>query len=1040
MNLKNNIFKIITLSFLLVAPMAFGQELTIKEEILSLPTYGFNKPNPVPILAENPKIFPYFKFEEYEHDSKMKDWKVVTLENEYIKVFVLPEIGGKVWGAIEKSTGEEFLYKNEVVKFRNIAMRGPWTSGGIEFNFGIIGHHPATATPVNYLTKTNTDGSVSCIVGNTDLPSNTKWTVEIRLEKDKAFFETNVYWYNASPLTESYYNWMTGAAVATMDLEFFIPGNTYVGHPGDAHSWPIDDKNRNLAMYKNNNFGPDKSYHIVGEYNDYFGGYYHDKNFGFGTWAPYEEMPGQKLWLWNQARSGGIWEDLLTDSDGQYIEFQAGRLFDQYSPGEVNPISQVGFDPYVMDSWSEIWFPYKEIGGMEDASKEGVLNVEYEEGKAIIGLNALQKLSQDIQVKINNQIAFNERLNLNPMDVYSKTLPFKTSDLIEITIIGTELQYTNKPSINEIKRPFYPNEDLKVSDSEQLYQEGIEALEFREYKLAFEKLSSLIELDPSHRAGLNALAELEYRKTDYQAALKNVNEVLKMDTYNSNANYIAGITYRALGDDINALESFGWAARDIKYRSVGFAQMAEIYLRQKKYNRAQMYATKALTFNLNNVNATEVLLVLSRVKNNKESFENYANVLDKIDPLSNFSLAEKKRFTKSIDTTNTDKHINEFEKENILSTAIKYHKLGFNTEALLSILENKKYVKNIIWAAYLQKDVNNAESNRLLSDAVAADIKLVFPYRRETIPVLEWAISQNNSWKLKYYLAQNYIAVGLNLKGETLLKELEELPDSNIFYRTRAALVQNADYESKASDYSKALKLASSDWKVWEENILFQLRNNKNDAAYALSKKAIRKFRGNYNIELSHARALISTGRYAEVIKVLKNIQILPFEHASESRRIYERAHIAVAQNLISSNKYDAAISVLIESKKWPENIGVGKPYSPDERMQDYLLAISYAGNDDQTNSNKILNSIVDYTNKNISNSDTDHLYGLLALKKLGKTDDLKSLIAKLKTNNSKNELALAFYNNDMEKADALKEKSHLPDFVWNGILESLKY
>ena len=181
------------LMILLLFPLlgALAQAVTIKEETLSLDTYDFGKPNPVPILAENPKIFPYFKFEEYQHNSKKKDWKVVTLENDYIKVMVLPEIGGKVWGAIDKGTGKEFLYKNEVVKFRNIAMRGPWTSGGIEFNFGIIGHHPSTATPVDYLTRTNPDGSVSCIVGSTDLPSNTKWRVEIRLEKDKAYFETD---------------------------------------------------------------------------------------------------------------------------------------------------------------------------------------------------------------------------------------------------------------------------------------------------------------------------------------------------------------------------------------------------------------------------------------------------------------------------------------------------------------------------------------------------------------------------------------------------------------------------------------------------------------------------------------------------------------------------------------------------------------------------------------------------------------------------------------------------------------------------------
>ena len=136
------------LAIFLLPLMLFSQSVTITEEIRQLDTYGFGTPNPVPILTENPKIFPYFKFEGYSHTSQKKGWKVVKLENDYIEVYVLPEIGGKVWGAIEKSTGNEFLYRNEVVKFRNIAMRGPWTSGGIEFNFGIIGHHPSVQQPL----------------------------------------------------------------------------------------------------------------------------------------------------------------------------------------------------------------------------------------------------------------------------------------------------------------------------------------------------------------------------------------------------------------------------------------------------------------------------------------------------------------------------------------------------------------------------------------------------------------------------------------------------------------------------------------------------------------------------------------------------------------------------------------------------------------------------------------------------------------------------------------------------------------------------
>ena len=124
---------------------------TIEEFDQTYTTYPFSDPDPIPNPARN--YYPYFRYSGFTLESVEQDWKVVSLENDYIKVFILPEIGGKIWGAIEKSTGREFIYYNSVIKFRDIAMRGPWTSGGIEFNFGIIGHVPTTSNPVDYITK-----------------------------------------------------------------------------------------------------------------------------------------------------------------------------------------------------------------------------------------------------------------------------------------------------------------------------------------------------------------------------------------------------------------------------------------------------------------------------------------------------------------------------------------------------------------------------------------------------------------------------------------------------------------------------------------------------------------------------------------------------------------------------------------------------------------------------------------------------------------------------------------------------------------------
>jgi hypothetical protein len=167
-----------------------AQTARISEETRVILTYPFSEPNAIPILTRDPRLYPYHSFEGYAHEGEPREWTVIHLENDYIGVFVLPEAGGKVWGAVVKETGHEFIYRNEVMKFRNIALRGPWTSGGIEFNFGVIGHTPATATPVDYLLRENEDGSVSAFVGAMDLPSRTHWRVEIRLPADRAYFET----------------------------------------------------------------------------------------------------------------------------------------------------------------------------------------------------------------------------------------------------------------------------------------------------------------------------------------------------------------------------------------------------------------------------------------------------------------------------------------------------------------------------------------------------------------------------------------------------------------------------------------------------------------------------------------------------------------------------------------------------------------------------------------------------------------------------------------------------------------------------------
>ena len=364
---------------------------TVKEFEKEFTTYPFSEPNPV---ANPGNIYPYFRFDGFTNKPVQQKWKVVELENDFIKLWVMPQIGGKIWTAVDKKNNRPFIYQNDVIKFRDIAMRGPWTSGGIEANFGIIGHTPGVSNAVDYITRKNDDGSVSCIVSLLDLLTQTRWNLEIRLQKDKAYFTTHAFWHNQTDEDQPYYSWMNLAVKAADDLQFIEPGTNHLFHDGKSYYWPYDTaRNKNLSFYKQNDFGGSQSYHITGTYSKYWGGYWQKDDYGMIHYANREDKLGKKIFLWGMARSGAIWDKLLNDNAGQYTELQSGRLYIQNAAESVySPYKQFTFAPYQTDSWTEYWYPYSHTDGVAMADTSGVLNLKQKGGSATIYFSAVRNI------------------------------------------------------------------------------------------------------------------------------------------------------------------------------------------------------------------------------------------------------------------------------------------------------------------------------------------------------------------------------------------------------------------------------------------------------------------------------------------------------------------------------------------------------------------------------------------------------------------------------------------------------------------------
>jgi tetratricopeptide (TPR) repeat protein len=911
----------------------------VREVNRAMPTYNFSDPNPVPSIG---RIYPYYRFDGYAGQPEDKEWKFIELGNDYIKVFITPEIGGKIWGAIEKSTGNEFIYFNNVVKFRDVAMRGPWTSGGIESNFGVIGHAPTCSSPVDYIIRKNEDGSVSCFIGAIDLPSRTEWRVEINLHPDKSSFTTKALWHNPTQMEHSYYQWMNAGVKTEGNLEYSYPGTNYIGHDGSLHSWPIHADGMDISWYEKNNFGGYKSYHVIGELTNFFGGYWHDDNFGFGHYANYSGKPGKKLWIWGLSRQGMIWENLLTDNDGQYTEIQSGRLFNQEAAESIStPFKHRSFAPFSTDVWAEYWFPVMTTNGVIQANPRASVNLEVEKGNLHIWLSANEIIDDSLLVQTNNKTIGEFKLLASPTDVIHKIMPFEGStDQISIKI-GTE--YIIGPGGTASQRLSRP---LKTVDFDWTTVQGMamkaKSLEQeRNYAASLEQYSKCLQKDPNYLPALAGAAGLYFRKTAYSKALKLASRALAIDAYHTAANFIYGAVNVEMGNETDAIDGFSIAASSVEYKSAAFLELGRIYFKRGELNKTLEYAEKSLDYNSNNLSSIELLLVVHRKLTNKADFEEILGKTLKKDPLNHMARFENYLMSNNNQDLEQFKSLirNELPHETFLEIAIKYYNLGLIPEAEKVLTASPESAMVSYWLAYVIRNIDSANSEKHLIKANNFDPAFVFPFRQESIAVLQWVAKSSESWQPKYYLALIWWTLGNVKEAQELFIAIGNEPKFMPFYLAKADLFKDAS-EIATESIKMAHEISPNDWRA-----TLKLADNylsKNDVGKAIKtiEPVFKKYPANYYLGLNYAKALMLNDQNGKCQNLLQNLMVLPNEGATEGRHLYRISSLNLALEAIGNNEYELAMLQLNIAKSWPENLGVGKPYITDESIEKYIEAM----------------------------------------------------------------------------------------------------
>ena len=392
---------------------------------------------------------------------------------------------------------------------------------------------------------------------------------------------------------------MTAAAFARDDLEMSMPGNAYLQHSGQAEAWPVDEEGRYLPAYANNTFGGHKSYHVVGELNDFFGGYYHDDDYGFGHWARYEDMPGQKLWLWALSREGGVWEDLLTDTDGQYVEFQAGRLFVQYSPGSAREPHHPGrLRSHVRQPVDRDLVP---PGGDRRAHRRlpgGSPARLGRGGRLHLGVNAFRTIQDTLKVWSGGELVATAPVSLDPS---SSSMPASTFWKVSPSESGCrDWAWTTRrtpPSVSSLApspprgtpgcRPRRRLGDgwVAASVDRKVFQ-ARELMKGRWYAQARGRFEEAVREEPWNREARLRLAELSSRRGLFEEGLEHLDRP-QLDAYDARGELLAGTPLSgplgrtaACPGRVRMGGPFLWP-----FESAAYTQLAEIMIGRRKLDR-----------------------------------------------------------------------------------------------------------------------------------------------------------------------------------------------------------------------------------------------------------------------------------------------------------------------------------------------------------------------------------------------------------------------------------------------------------------------
>ncbi len=592
-------------------------------ELVVIPTYEVGAPEKNPVFLEkrvyqgsSGKVYPHPVIEKIHDNKKDKQWNAIFLENDYIKIMILPDLGGRVQMAYDKIKERHFVYYNRVIKPALVGLTGPWISGGIEFNWPQH-HRPSTYEPLESAIEPLEDGSVTVWCHELELMFRTCALTGFTLYPDKAYLEIKVKLYNRTSLPQTFLWWANPALHVNDHYQSVFPPDVHaVFDHGkrDVSSFPIAtgtyykvDYSSGVDISRYKNIPVPTSYMAVQSKYDFVGGYEHDTQSGIIHVADHHVSPGKKQWTWGHSDFGQAWDRNLTDSDGPYVELMCGVYTDnQPDFSWLQPNEERSFKQYFM--------PYRDLGMVKNASKDAMVNLEFTGDGAQIMVMATGHFPDcEIRLLHGEQVVLREVTDLSPVHIFQmKTGPISYSDTHEFQLTVTSRQgrilVRYQPERAESKlvpEPLHaPGLPDEIEHIEQLYLTGLHLEQYRHatydprdyYKEALRRDPGDIRNNNALglwmlRNGRFAQAETHFRSAIATLISRNPNP------YDGEPYYNLGLSLLFQDRKEEAYDAFGKSAWNAAWQDAAWLQMAYIDCSRGDWDSALDNVEKSLTRN-----------------------------------------------------------------------------------------------------------------------------------------------------------------------------------------------------------------------------------------------------------------------------------------------------------------------------------------------------------------------------------------------------------------------------------------------------------